>query len=134
MVKLIDVVNLLKLPNTARLATTSKNFKKQYNNRLKAVRDRGQLVAYQAAQAGKRRKKAAIQRIFNSVVLEHGINPRNYNLIKVYKKLNGHNVNVVKLMEIRQNQQSLIKKLEKQQMRLNNAYNKYIHGSRSRPV
>jgi hypothetical protein len=122
--KLSNVSNLLNVKTAAMLATTSKNFKNAYENRLKGINERKKVVTAQAAQEGKRRKKEAIQKIFNNLVLTHGNIPSqvNYNvkqMIKVYRYLNGHKVNIIELLKIRRAQNDLKRKLEKARERFN---------------
>ena len=122
--KLSDVANLLNTRSAAMLATTSKNFKNAYENRLKGINERKKVVTVKAAQEGKRRKKEAIQRIFNNLVLTHGNIPSqvNYNvnqMINVYRYLNGHKVNIIELLKIRRAQNDLMRKLTKARERFN---------------
>jgi hypothetical protein len=125
--KLNNVSNLLNVRTAALLATTSKKFKNEYERRLKGINEVKKVVAMQAAQVGKIRKKEAIKRIYNH--LENIPGYVNYNvnkMINVYKLMKGHRVNVIRLLEIRRDQQALMRKLVKHQKRMNNAYNKYI--------
>ena len=122
--KLSNVSNLLNVKTAAILATTSKKFKNEYENRLKGVNQLKRVVSMQAAQTGKIRKKEAIQRIFNNLVLTHGNIPSqvNYNvnqMINVYRYLNGHKVNIIELLKIRRAQNDLKRKLEKARERFN---------------
>jgi len=124
--KLSNVSNLLNVRTAALLATTSKKFKNEYERRLKGINEVKKVVAMQAAQAGKIRKKEAIKRIYNHLENIPGYTNTIKNMIDVYKLMSGHRVNVIRLLEIRRDQQALMRKLVKHQKRMNNAYNKYI--------
>ena len=127
MVTINQLSQFLNTQTAAKLATASKNLKKQYEHRLKGGRELGKVAAHKAAEEGKRRKKEAIKRIYNH--LENIPGYVNYNInkmINIYKLMNGHRVNVIKLLEIRRDQQALMRKLVKHQKRMNNSYNKYI--------
>ena len=121
--KMVTINQLSQFLNTqtaAKLATASKNLKKQYNHRLTGKKELGKVVAHQAAQAGKLRKKEAIERIRKH--LEEIPSYVNYNvnqMINVYKHLRGHRVNVIRLLEIRRDQQALMRKLVKARERFN---------------
>jgi F0F1-type ATP synthase membrane subunit b/b' len=122
--KLSNVSNLLNVKTAALLATTSKKFKNEYERRLKGINERRKAMTIQAAQAGKLRKKEAIERLFNELVLRHGNIPSqvNYNvnqMIKVYQYLNGDRLNIIELLKIRRDQQALMRKLRKARERFN---------------
>ena len=130
--KLNNVSNLLNVRTAALLATTSKKFKNEYERRLKGINERKKVVTAQAAQAGKLRKKEAIERLFNELVLRHGNIPSqvNYNvnqMINVYKYLNGDRLNIIELLKIRRDQQALMRKLRKARERFNKKIQKEIN-------
>ena len=127
--KLNNVSNLLNVKTAARLATVSKNFKNEYERRLKGINERKKVVTAQAAQEGERRKKEAIKRIYNHLNNIPGYTKNIQNMIDVYRHMSGHRVNVIRLLEIRRDHQALMRKLQKHQKRMNNAYNKYIANS-----
>ena len=128
--KMVTINQLSQFLNTqtaAKLATASKNLKKQYNHRLTGRKELGKVVARKAAQAGKLRKKEVIKRIYNH--LEEIPSYTNYNInemIKSYEYQKGHRKNVIRLLEIRRDREALMRKLIKHQKRMNNAYNKYV--------
>ena len=130
--KLNNVSNLLNVRTAALLATTSKKFKNEYERRLKGINERRKAMTIQAAQAGKLRKKEAIERLFNELVLRHGNIPSqvNYNvnqMINVYKYLNGDRLNIIELLKIRRDQQALMRKLRKARERFNKKIQKEIN-------
>ena len=134
MVTISDLSQLLNTQTAAKLATVSKTLKKHYNHRLTGRKELGKVVAHKAALEGKRRKKEAIQRIFNNLVLIHGNIPNqvNYNvnqMINVYRYLNGHRLNIIDLLKIRRDQQALMRKLKKARERFNNKIQQEINTS-----
>jgi cell division protein ZapA (FtsZ GTPase activity inhibitor) len=120
MVTINQLSQFFNTQTAAKLATASKNLKKQYNHRLTGRKELGKVVAHKAAHAGKLRKKEAIERIRKH--LEEIPSYVNYNvnqMINVYKYLRGHRVNVIRLLEIRRDQQALMRKLVKARERFN---------------
>jgi hypothetical protein len=47
-------------------------------------------------------------------------------MIDTYKYMNGHQPNIVRLLEMRRDYEGLMRKLQKHRKRLNNDFNKYI--------